>query len=161
ACAIVSFRDIALKFAVVERVILYVHRELLRKRNEGWSFRDRPRLQGACNFQPEVVMQPRGIVTLDVEAALRRPYIGRRRFRRLIEFSFSLVFLKRHQSSKITIAMPFSAVWVSERLMFRTPSCSAISFARPCSRRVGRPEGRLVTSKSCHVIPLRHPVPSA
>src|SRR5262245_50661567 len=63
--------------------------------------------------------------------------------------------------SKITWAIPISAVCVMEREIDLTPIFSASCAATPCSRRVGLPEGRLDTSKSRQRTPRFQPVPIA
>jgi hypothetical protein len=59
--------------AIVERMILDLHREPPVVGIERWSLGDRPGLEHAVELKPEVVMQPPRVVLLDDEA----PALGR------------------------------------------------------------------------------------
>jgi hypothetical protein len=48
-------------------MILDVHREMLLPRLERHAFRHRPAREGAVPLQPEVVVEPAGVVALDDE----------------------------------------------------------------------------------------------
>ena len=75
----VAFRDDAFELAVVERMILDVHREPLGLRIERRALRHRPRQQHAVVLEPEVVVQVAGEVLLDAEERARARF-GARRF---------------------------------------------------------------------------------
>jgi hypothetical protein len=73
AATILPFGDGALEVAIVERMILDLHREPPVVGIERWSLGDRPGLEHAVELKPEVVMQPPRVVLLDDEA----PALGR------------------------------------------------------------------------------------
>ena len=73
AGAILLLGDDALELAVLERMILRLHRQALVRGIEARSFRHRPALQHAFELEPKVVVQARRIVALDVIAQLLRP----------------------------------------------------------------------------------------
>ena len=81
AGAVVSLGDLAFEVRVVERVILDVHREHALARLERDALRHRPRRQGAVELEPEVVVEPAGVVPLDDEdrcpRSLTRPRTGK------------------------------------------------------------------------------------
>ena len=68
ACAILLLRDHALELAILERMVFGLHGETLVGRIEARPLRHRPALQHAGELEPEVVMQPRRGVALDVIA---------------------------------------------------------------------------------------------
>ena len=70
AAAVLALGDGALEVAVVERMILDLHREPLLARIEGGPARHRPGLEHAVIFETKIVMQPRGGVLLNHEAPL-------------------------------------------------------------------------------------------
>ncbi len=82
AAAILAFRDGALEVAVVQRVVLHLDRQPLVMRVQRRAARDRPGLEHAVEFQPQVVVQPGRVVLLDDEAQLVGGG-GRRRAARL------------------------------------------------------------------------------
>ena len=63
----VALRNDAFELAVVQRMILDVHRQPLRLRVERRPFRHRPRQQHAVVLEPEVVVQVAGQVFLHAE----------------------------------------------------------------------------------------------
>ena len=63
----VAFRDDAFERAVLDRMILDVHRQPLRLRVERRPFRHCPRQQHAFPFEPEVVVEMAGEVLLHAE----------------------------------------------------------------------------------------------
>ncbi|MNZ43557.1 hypothetical protein D3C78_611620 [compost metagenome] len=67
AGAIVTLRDTAFEIGVVERVILYVHRQASHLGVQGGPFGDGPAFQRTVQFQTEVVMQVAGVVLLNAE----------------------------------------------------------------------------------------------
>src|SRR5262249_40047350 len=84
--------------AVIDRMILGLHRETSRLRIEGGPLRHRPRQQHAVVLQTEVVMQVAREVLLDAEVAFaplarhdRARWLGRLR-----EIAFPFVFVERH-----------------------------------------------------------------
>ena len=62
------------KLAVFERMILHHHGQPLLARIERRALGNRPGLQRAADFQPEIVMQMRGVMPLD--AKLQRERAG-------------------------------------------------------------------------------------
>src|SRR5207253_2825018 len=62
AGAILAFRDLPLEGGVVQRMVLDVDGEVLRAGLERHALRHRPARQHAVALQPEVVVQPPGIV---------------------------------------------------------------------------------------------------
>jgi hypothetical protein len=69
---VLLLRDHAFELAVVERMILGLHREALVGRIEAWSLRHGPALQDALELEPKVVVQARRGVALDEIAQLLR-----------------------------------------------------------------------------------------
>ena len=67
APAILALRDIAFEVAVIERMVLGLHRKPLFARHEARAPRDRPALQHAVEFEPEIVVQTRRCVLLHDE----------------------------------------------------------------------------------------------
>src|ERR1700757_4661947 len=65
AAAILALGDRALKISIFEGMILDRDRKAFFARIEARAAGDRPALQDAVQRQPEVVMQPRGVVLLD------------------------------------------------------------------------------------------------
>jgi hypothetical protein len=65
------------------------------------------------------------------------------------------------QLSKITCANACTSVCVILNAILFTPNSSAIFFASPSRRIVGRPPNSRTTSKSTHRTPRLHPVPNA
>ena len=63
--AIFAFRDRALEGAIGQGMILGPHRQPLVGRIEAGPFGHGPAQQNAVQFQPEIVMQTRGVVLLD------------------------------------------------------------------------------------------------
>ena len=76
AAAILAFGNGAFEIAVVERMILDLDRQPLVVGIQRWAFGDRPGLEHAVEFQPEIIMQSGRIVLLDHEAALFRRFYG-------------------------------------------------------------------------------------
>ena len=72
AGAVVALGDLALETAVVERMVLDLHRHALLRRVEARPLGHGPREQHAVPLQPEVVVQPRRPVLLDHEGESRR-----------------------------------------------------------------------------------------
>src|SRR5581483_9110010 len=68
ARAVLLLRDHAFELAVLERMVLGLHGEPFVARIEARAFRYRPALQNAFQLEPEVVMQPRRRVPLNVIA---------------------------------------------------------------------------------------------
>ena len=67
------FGDDAFEAAVLERMVLDLHREPLVRRIEARPLGHRPALQHAVELQPEVVVQMAGGVLLDDERQARPP----------------------------------------------------------------------------------------
>ena len=67
AAAVLAFRNVAFKPAVVERMILHVHRKMFGQRLQTGAFGNGPGFQRSIHFQPKIVVQPRGVVTLDAK----------------------------------------------------------------------------------------------
>ncbi len=82
AAAVLALGDDALELAVLERVILDVHRQPLVGRVEAGPLRHRPALQHAVQLEPEVVVQAARRVLLDHERersrAALRAWLARR-----------------------------------------------------------------------------------
>src|SRR5689334_14116252 len=97
-------------------MIFDVHGKVLGQRLEARSFRNRPRLQHTVDFEPEIVVQARGVVTLDAEViafGLARDGLGGR-LRSLVERSLARIFLQglggtRHNSRLPVIWMGWLA----------------------------------------------------
>ncbi len=112
AAAVFSLGDRAFEVAVIERMVLDLHREPPLARVERWPFRDRPRLEHAVEFEAEIVVQSRGVVLLDDEASSFGPgYCGSAtRFRRFFEIALSPVGRKflvcGHAHPRLTTATP-------------------------------------------------------
>ncbi len=68
AAAILAFGNGALEVAVVERMVLDLDRQPLDRRIERRTLGHRPRLEGAVELQPEIVVQARGVMALHHEA---------------------------------------------------------------------------------------------
>lgn len=68
AAAVLTFRNGAFEVAIVQRVILDLDCQPLVVRVEGWAFGDSPGFKDAIELEPQVVVQPGGIMFLDDEA---------------------------------------------------------------------------------------------
>ena len=89
---VLPFRDLPLERRVLERVVFDVNGEVLLTGLEGDALRNRPAEQGAVLLEPEVVVQPPGVVTLDDEDRLLRLSLLRTEgLRRLLGIAFALV----------------------------------------------------------------------
>ena len=77
AAAVLSLRDRAFEVAIVERVVLDLHRQTANLRVQRRALGHRPGLEHPVELQAEVVVQPRRLVLLDHEAQAVR---GARRF---------------------------------------------------------------------------------
>lgn len=81
--------------------------EDLRKGLQARAFRHRPGFERAVHFQPEVVVQPRGVVPLDAEVVAarrsRRRWLG---FRSFVERPLALVFLQRRSGTMAAYSRP-------------------------------------------------------
>ena len=71
--AVLAFRDRPFEIAIVERVILDLDGQSFVVRVDGGAARDRPGFEHAVKLEPEIVMQPCGIVFLDHETAAGGP----------------------------------------------------------------------------------------
>jgi len=99
ARSVVARRDVAFEIAVFDGVVFHVRGEMLHRGVERRPLGHGPRLQHAIHLQPEIVVQPRGIVPLhakEIAGGLALP-VGRR-FGRLLETAFGGVFIQRHKS---------------------------------------------------------------
>src|SRR5262249_37051304 len=101
AAAVLSFGDDALEIAVVEGVILDMHRQPFVPRIEARSFRDRPAFEDAFELESKIVMEPRSAVLLHDE----RPMPFARLFghlarglRSLLEVALAPILAKPHGS---------------------------------------------------------------
>ena len=95
--------DDAFELAVLDRVILDVHRQPLGRRVERRSLGHRPGEQHAVVLQAEVVVEVAGQVLLDAEEARRAARRGAvrvvaRRLGRLREVALALVVVERHRT---------------------------------------------------------------
>ncbi len=81
------------------RMILHVHRQMFGQRLQTRAFGNGPGFQRSVHFQPKIVVQPRGVVTLDAKVVARGVDCAPRglRFRSLIERPFAAVFFERHR----------------------------------------------------------------
>src|SRR3954447_9303769 len=68
--AILAFGNGAFEVAVVERMIFDLDGQPLVTRIERWAFGHRPGFEHTVEFQPEIIMQPAGVVLLDHESPL-------------------------------------------------------------------------------------------
>jgi hypothetical protein len=99
AAAVLSLGDDALEAAVVEGMILDVHREAFVPRVEARPLRDRPALEDAFELESKIVVEPRSRVLLHDERPL--PFarlIGHltRGLRSLLEVAFALILAEPH-----------------------------------------------------------------
>ena len=91
-------RDDALERRVVEGVVLDVHREVTLARPEREPFRDGPAREGAVPLEPQVVVEPPGVVALDHEDRRLAGGVAAERLRRLLRVALSPVVAKiRHR----------------------------------------------------------------
>ncbi len=101
ARAVLLGRDDALEVEVLDRVVLDVDGHPPDLGVEGGALRDGPAHEDAADLEPEVVVEPRGAMTLDDEAAAAPADLGVRRaggrFGRLGEVALAAVFLEGHQ----------------------------------------------------------------
>ena len=81
AAAVLALGDDAFEAAVLERVVLDLHREALVRRVEARPLGHGPALQDAVELQAEVVVQAAGGVLLDDEATSRCAVPARREVR--------------------------------------------------------------------------------
>ena len=97
AGAVLSGRDRALEVAVLERVILHVHREVPLTASERDSLRHRPARERAVALEPKVVVQAPRIVSLDHESGFRaRPSRLSERLRRLPGSALAPILVEAH-----------------------------------------------------------------
>ena len=68
ASAVVTFRDGAFKVEVRDGMIFHLHGQTLVGWVEGRTFGDSPGFKHTADLEPEIVMQPRRVVTLNHEA---------------------------------------------------------------------------------------------
>src|SRR5215472_8785611 len=94
---VLALRNVALETSVVDWMVFHMNGEGLRQWFQARAFGNSPGFESAVHLQPEVIMQPRGVVSLDAEV------VGGRRSRGcgpglwcLVERPFALVFLQRH-----------------------------------------------------------------
>ena len=73
ARAVVAGGDGALEIAVFDGVVLHMRRQVIHRRVERGPLRNGPGFQHAVDFQPEIVMQPGGVVPLHTEGIGARP----------------------------------------------------------------------------------------
>ena len=105
ARAVVALGNVAFEVAIADRVILDMHRQLLRQWDLGWALWNGPALQRAADLKPQIVMQAGRVVALDEQTPLR--VLGRfdgcrGRFGRVLELAFANVLLERHRIQKDT-----------------------------------------------------------
>ena len=83
AAAVFALGDVTFEGGVFQRVVFGVHRQVVDGRGVRKVFRHSPTDQHTIAFQPEVVVQPAGVMLLNDEAiVLPRRRLGRRhRFR--------------------------------------------------------------------------------
>ena len=106
ARAVIGRRNVAFEIAVLDRVILHVRREMLHRRIERRALRHRPRFQHAVDLQPEIIVQPGGIVPLHAEVVAGTLLASRRRLRSVAEAAYLRVLFKRH---KYLYSAPFTS----------------------------------------------------
>ncbi len=99
AGAVVAGWDIALEIAIVDWMIFHVRGEMLHAGVERWPLGNGPGLQNAVDFQPEIVVQARSVVSLHAEiiACKLRRLLGRRRLGRVREGTLGDVLFERHR----------------------------------------------------------------
>src|SRR5690606_15919536 len=68
--AVLALGDRPLELAVVDRMVLDFHRQALDGRIDARALRHGPALHDAVQLQPEIVVQPAGVVLLDDVAKL-------------------------------------------------------------------------------------------
>src|SRR5437868_11613709 len=95
---IFALGDRAFEAAVVERMVLGAHREALLVGIEAGPLRNCPALEHSVELEPEVPVQPRGIVLLDDEAVAFALEPAAARFLRLREVALLVIGLdiERH-----------------------------------------------------------------
>ena len=97
AGAVLPLRNLALERRVLERMILYVDREPLLAGLERNALRDGPRCERPVALEPEVVVQPPGVVALDDERRLLTPLLAAERLGRLLRIALAAVLAElRH-----------------------------------------------------------------
>jgi hypothetical protein len=99
ACAILLLRDHALELAVLEGMVLGLHREAPLGGIEARALRHRPALQHAVELQAKVVVQPRRVVSLNVVAQLlaARRILAAAGLRRAREIAHLAVSVQSHR----------------------------------------------------------------
>ena len=91
----VTFRNHAFEIAVVERMILDLHRQMLLSRLEARPLGQRPAAQHAILFQPQIVVQPAGVMLVNHETRPRPlPAAFAARLRRAREVSLVAIGLE-------------------------------------------------------------------
>src|ERR1035437_9103955 len=107
ARSVVARRDVAFEIAVFDGVVFYVRGEMLHRGVERRPLRHGPRLQHAIHLQPEIVVQPRGVVPLHAKGiGGTLALLAGGRFGRFLETAFGGVFFERHKSLYI---LPFTS----------------------------------------------------
>ena len=105
AAAIFALRDCPFECSIRQRMVFGVHGQPFVGRIKAWSLRDSPAQQNAVEFQPEIVMQPRGVMFLDqIGKSLAGSRLIGRRFRRSVEMALALVFFQGHRMPRSYIA---------------------------------------------------------
>ena len=101
AGAVIAFRNGSFKIRIVQRMVFHLHSKAAVSTLHGQAFRHCPGLEHAFHLQPEIIMQPRGVVFLDDETLLR----SRARthftlgFSCPLEIAFRLVLFQPHTPS--------------------------------------------------------------
>jgi len=96
APAVLTLRDLAVERRIGERVVLDVHREHFVAGLERHALGHGPGRERAVSFQPEVVVQPAGVVPLNHEDRLLAAFRAAERLRRLRRIPFFAVLVERH-----------------------------------------------------------------
>src|SRR6266581_5658213 len=96
ARAIVAFWNHAFEITVIDGMIFGQHGEALLGGVQTGTLRNGPRAEHAFHFEPEIVVQPRGVMLLNDEAVAALLFYFARRFGGLIELPLPFIFVKAH-----------------------------------------------------------------
>src|SRR5207302_9028130 len=90
----------ALEIAVLDGVVFYMRRQMLDPRVQRRTFGHCPGLQNTIDRQPEIVMQPGGVVPLHAEiiGTVFARDLGGSGFGRVLEPAFGGILFERHKS---------------------------------------------------------------
>src|SRR2546421_39839 len=147
AGAVLALRDIPLEGRVVERVVLDVNGEMLLAWLERHALRHRPARERSVAFEPEVVVEPARVVTLDHEDRILRLTFAGKRLAGLLRVALAPVLLEAHEAFLARLRPP-DFFWVRSTDSRRAAIRSTTSPAGSSSAGGGTSPSALARSSS-------------